>query len=1107
MVRMVLGRSGSGKTAFVVNELVRRTAEGLEGAYLIVPEQYSHEKERELGAAAGDAASRCVEVLSFKRLARRVFAEVGGAARPMLSDGGRLLVMRAAVKTAAPDLHAYASAAARTDFLPRLSSAIDELIRYCVTPEELSRAAGTVPEGMMRAKLTDLALIYTAYIALTSAGAADPRTELTVAAERLCESRLFAGRHIYVDGFAGFTPQEWEILYKLAGEAETLTVCLTAPSGEAPFEGPDATVRRMERDCSRRGIPVEYVRLTENQRARKPAIAFLESDFFRRGAESFAGDCAGVELIYAPDRRCECLAVAAEIRRLVTDEGYRYREIAVMSRDHAAYEALLEGTLADFGIPSFADTTHRMADGCVYRLLHAALEAVLKNLDSDAMLLALRSALSGFPEKALDMLESYVRTWRMPGWKWADEKQWTASPQGLCAVMSEDDARHVRRIDCMRRKAAAPYIALHKALQRGGTAPELCAAVYAFTEEINLQKHLLRRVAELRRRGDVRESEELLQQYAVFCDSLDQVVNAGAEVRYTAREFADALRLVMGAASIGSIPDSLDSVAVGEAGRMRISAPRAVFILGANDGILPAAPRSDGLIGDAEREALAAAGAGLQLAPHGYDAAAAEDFILYSTVAAPSERLYILVPEKDETGYALRPSYVPERVRALLPGAVCRRARNEDALTFCSRGLAELAAGEGELAENARALLREDADAAARMERVRRYLAPDMPVADMVLNHALYGERMYVSASRMEKYSNCRFRYFAEVGLRAREPAAAKFSPPESGVLIHYVLEHVAREVRDEGGWREADAESLLEKTRRHAAEFLDGPEGIPEEARSARMIYFIHRVIADICEIVQRMHEEFRVSDFEPTGFEIDLAEGGAPVVYRFGGDEIVITGRVDRVDTWEREGKRYLRVVDYKSGTKEMNFTDIRAGLSVQMLLYLFVLADRLGELPAGVLYSRASMQGIAAERSLSEEEYARERDKKQRPTGLVLSDEAVLEAMERDVAPGESARFVPVDMNKDGTPKNSDSILAAEEFAALRRHVDKLLRDMTAELRAGIVTPNPYAKKQKDERACRYCAFAAVCRFDEARENCSPRYLEKTDKKEFFSGMKGE
>ncbi len=1107
MVRMVLGRSGSGKSAFVMNELVRRTAAGLEGACLIVPEQYSHEKERELCTAAGDASARCVEVLSFKRLARRVLTEAGGAARPMLSDGGRLLVMRAAVKTAVPDLRAYASSAERADFLPRLSTAVDELIRYCVSPEALSAAAKSLPEGSMRAKLSDLALIYTAYIALTSAGAADPRTELTLAGEKMCASRLFSGRDVYVDGFAGFTPQEWEILHELAGEAATLTICLTAPSGDAPFEGPDATASRMERDCRRRGIPVEYVRLTENHRARKPGLAFLESEFFRRGAESFAGDCDGVEIITASDRRSECLAVAAEIRRLVADEEYRFRDIAVMSRDHAAYDALLEGILADYSIPSFSDTTHRMAEGCVYRLLNAALEAVLKNLDSDAMLAALRCALSGFPEKALDMLESYVRTWRLPGWKWAEEKPWTASPQGLCAPMTEEDARHVRRIDCMRRKAAKPYITLQKALQRGGTALELCTAVYTFTEEICLQKHLLRREAELRLRGDIRDAEELLQQYDVFCESLDQVVNAGAEARYTAREFADALRLVMGAASIGSIPDSLDSVAVGEAGRMRISAPRAVFILGANDGILPAAPRADGLIGDAEREALAAAGAGLQLAPHGYDAAAAEDLILYNAIAAPSERLYILVPEKDETGSALRPSYVPGRIHALLPNAVCRHARRDEALTFSARGLAELAAGEGELAENARALLREDTDGAARMECVERYLAPDLPVADEKLNRAIYGERMYVSASRMEKYSKCRFLYFAEVGLRAREPAEAKFSPPESGVFIHYVLEQVAREVRAEGGWRKVSSESLLEKTRRHAAEFLDGPEGIPEEARSARMVYFIHRVVADICEIVLRMHEEFRVSDFEPTGFEIDLADGNTPVVYRFGGDEVVITGRVGRVDTWEQEGKRYLRVVDYKSGIKEMNFTDIRAGLSVQMLLYLFVLADRSGEIPAGVLYSRASMQGIAAERGLSEEEYARKRDEKQRPTGLVLSDEAVLEAMEREVAPGASARFIPVDMSNKGTPKSSDSILAAEEFAALRRHVDKLLRDMATELRAGIVTPNPYAKKQKEERACRYCAFAAVCRFDEERENCRPRYLEKTDKKEFFAGMKGE
>ncbi|MBR3692807.1 MAG: PD-(D/E)XK nuclease family protein [Clostridia bacterium] len=1105
MLRLVLGRSGSGKSALVTEELARRAREGKGGAFLIVPEQYSHEKEREIGRIAGDSASACVEVLSFKRLCRRILAAAGGAARPMLSDGGRLLVMRSAVLSVLGELRAYAASAARADFLPKLAAAIDELIRCRVTPEALSATAKRLPEGTVRAKVSDLALIYTAYTALTAVGAADPRCEADLAAERLRESGIFDSAEMVIDGFAGFTPQEWELVAGLMQRAERLTVCLAAPDGEAPFEGPDGVARRLERMATRRGIVTEYVRLSENRRARRPALAALENGFFRRGAEAFAGDCEGVEILHCRSRNSEVMAVAAEIRRLVLSEGWRYRDFAVLSRDFSAYERICESVFADYAIPAFADTTHSMAEGAVYRLLSSALDVVLHRFDSEYVLKNLRCGLSGFPERAMDMLEGYVRIWRMPGWKWTTEKPWAESPRGLCNAVTDEDAQTLRRLDCMRRKAVAPLVRLSKALEQGGTARQLCGALYTYTEDIRLVRSLSRREKELKAAGRLREADELRQQYAVFCESLDQMVEAGESLRYTGREFCDALRTLLGAESIGSIPDSLDSVPCGEMGRMRISAPRAVFILGANDGILPAAPKNSALLGDAEREALRAAGAEFELAPSGYDAAAAEEFILYNALAAPSERLYILVPEKDETGSALRPSYVPGRVLALLPGARESTACDDESRTYSPAGLAELACGEGSLAEAARGLLSGHPATALTERSLRRYAAPDAPVADTELNRALFGKRLHISASRMEKYAACRFRYFAEVGLRAKEPREAKLSPAESGTFIHYVLEQVAKDVKARGGWRCVKEEAVRALARMYAEKFLASPEGIPEDVRDARMIYYIHRLTADVCDIVVRMHAEFRVSDFEPAGFEIDLSDGSAPVIWRFGGEEAVIVGRVDRADTWQDGEKTYLRVVDYKTGNKEMNYTDIRAGLSVQMLLYLFVLADRSGNLPAGVLYSRASMLRIPAERGLTEEEYARERDKKQRPTGLVLSDAQVLEAMERDVAPGEGARFLPLDLKRDGTPKKEDFLLAAEEFLALRRHVDTLLKKMTAELRRGEVTPNPYAKKQKEDRACRSCPFAAVCRFDEGRPECRPNYLEKTDKESFFAGEK--
>lgn len=1098
MVRLVLGPAGSGKSQLVMSELARRTADGREGAFLLVPEQYSHEKERALCAAAGDSACRCVEVLSFKSLARRVLWLAGGGARPRLSEGGRLLCLRAAVSSVAPRLTVYASAATRADFLPRLASAVDEFIRYRVTPQALSNASRQLKEGTTAQKLADLAHIYTAYTALTSVGAADPLTEADAAARLLADSGLLCEKEVYIDGFGGFTPQEWALVEGAARQAACVTLCLCAPNGEPPFEGPDACARRMQRFCASHGIGLEYVRLSGDHRHATPALAAVESEFFARVPRPYTGPAEEVTLLSAASRRSECMAVAAEIRRLCTAGGYRYREVAVTCRAFADYDLLLENVFADYGIPYFSDRTRSMTEQPLWRLLSTALDAVLTSFETERVLENLRCGFAPISDEELDELEGYVRTWRMPGHRWTDKSPWTASPRGLCVEASEEDARRAARIDGLRHRAVAPLAALSRAMKRGGTARELCEAVFTYTEQLQLSDKLLSRESRLRAEGRVRDAEEIAQQYDAFVDALDQIVAAGESTPYTAREFADALRLVLGAARLGSIPDSLDSVAAGEAGRMRISAPRAVFILGANEDILPAAPRGDGLISDAERELLADVGAGIELAPAGYDAAAAENLILYNALAAPSERLYVCCPERDGKGGSLRPSYVMERLRQLLPGACLRRAEDGESRTWSPSGLAELSATNGKYAAAARELLLQEREGARRLALRKHFLSPDAPVADEELNRSLYGERLHVSPSRMETYAACRFRYFAESGLHAREPVVAELSPNVSGTFVHYVLEQVARRVGSSGGWRACTPEQLQVFTREYADRFLNSPEGIPAEARTPRMRYYLRRLIADTCEIVLRMHEEFLVSEFQPHSFEVDLSSQGE-ICYRLGGVDVVITGRVDRVDAWNDGSRRYIRVIDYKTGSKEMNFTDVRAGLSVQMLVYLFALADQSGDLPAGILYTKASLHNVNAKPGDDVRTIEKQRNREQRPTGLVLDDAAVISAMEKGVEQGEEVRFLPVGKKK------SDTLLKTGEFLSLRRHVEGLLASMAGQLRAGTVTPDPYAKKETN--ACAYCPYAAVCRFDEERSGYSYRYLEQTDKEQFFARINGE
>ena len=1070
MLKLLLGRSGTGKSEALIRAIA--ATEGARPQLLIVPEQHSHDTERRLCAVAGNSASLYAEVLSFTRLASRVFSVAGGVARPQLDAGGRLLLMDLALKSVGDQLKVYARPSRKPQFLTQLSATVDECKAAAITPELLFRVSQEL-EGETGDKFSDLALICGAYDALTARWGEDPRDKLTRLAEALEQSGWAAGRDIYLDGFTDFTPQERKVLAQLMEQANSVTVALTCGSlsGEeeifAPARRTARQLLRLAADC---GVEAEAEVRVEYPGGTAPGIRAVEQKLF---APVIAPerDHTGVELYRAVSPYTEVERAAARVLRLVREEGCRWRDIAVTARSMDRYGALIDLIFPRYGIPIFLARMDDVLQKPVLALVTAALDTVAGEYRYEDMFRYLKTGLTGLTMDEVDRLENYVLKWELRGSRWTQQAAWAFHPEGFGMNWSDGQREQVAQLDALRRKAAGPLEKLRRCEDRTGSG--LALALYGFLEDIDLPSRLLDRAEQLRDGGNPTLAAEYEQLWQILCTALEQCADILKDTPMDWDEFDRLFRLVLSQSEVGAIPVSLDRVTVGEMPRLAHRHGKALVVLGADDGQLPAASPNPGLLVDEDRELLATLG--LESAPALADKLVREMTIVYEACALPSQQLIVSWPGAGEDGTEKRPSFLIKKLRTLFPelNVVDERAAEENFRLAAPRPALELA-GEPGVA----AALKELPEFAARVERMERAAGLKRGSLTRPVVETLYGRHVPMSASRLDKYCSCHFAYFMQFGLKARPRKSAGFQAPEYGTFVHYVLEHV---LQQREGKEIPTREQVSAVVARYVKEELGGLE-----KETARFRYLFQRLERSVYAVVENVCTELARSDFEPVAFELGFARDRElpPVELTVDGLTLSISGFVDRVDGWEKDGRLFLRVVDYKTGRKSFDLTDIWNGLGLQMLLYLFTLQDR-GEtffgkeiVPAGVLYLPAQDAILAGSRAMTEAERQKELDSALRRKGLVLRDPEVVEAMEH--SDGAAPRFLPLRLLKSGD-FSGDALVTAEQLGRLQRHTEQILRDVAKELAAGNIAADPFWRGPR-KNACQWCEYAAACQFRE-------------------------
>ena len=773
--------------------------------------------------------------------------------------------------------------------------------------------------------------------------------------------------------------------------------------------------------------------------------------------------------------------MARTAKRLIREEGLRCRDMAIIARDADAYREEMTAALRRYGVPAFEDSRQPIDSQPLIAFVRAGMEAA-QSFGTEPVLRYLKTGLTDFALEEISELENYMIEWNISGSRLLSA--FTQHPEGYGNVFQEQDRQKLACLNGLRERATQPLVHLRDACQ-GVDGAQIAHAAYAFLEETNAAKHLRAFAQSLSSAGEEALALEQGRIWDLLMALLSQCAIALEGHPMPLSRFAQLFDAVLSSQEIGTIPQGLDEIPLGSADRMRASSPRIVFLLGANEGEFPRTPASSGVFSDAERRRLIELG--LEMTDP-YDQQAVEERLLaYQSLSAARERLYVCHTRSNGEGGSQTGSVIVSELNRLFPHCIRFDADEEDALARVegeSPAFLLTASRWGKSDPLSAALKRYFAsrpDYAGRLAGVGRAACHTPARFENPENsRRLFGDQLYLSASRVEVYHKCRFQYFCRYGLNARPRKIAKLDPLSSGTVVHDVLERLLRE-HSPRALHEMGPKKRAEEIEALLLSYLEEKMGGAQE-KPKRFSYQFARLSVVLEEVVGRLCAEFLHSSFEPIDFELRIDKDGLVAPYSLplpDGGTLQIKGSIDRVDRMERDGKAYLRVVDYKSGGKEFLLSDVLNGLNMQMLIYLMCLwqngAQRYGEVvPAGILYMPVKSTPATLGRNATQAEIDKARAKACRMSGMVLDHSLVIDGMEDD---GKGI-FIPVRREKDGGVKGT--LINLTQLSRLQKKMDGILTEMGESLHRGEIGAVPSFGAGYD-RVCDWCDYKSVCGYE--------------------------
>ncbi|MEA4902093.1 helicase-exonuclease AddAB subunit AddB [Desulfitobacterium sp.] len=1163
-MRFIFGRAGTGKSTYCLERIITEIQRDPFGnpLVLLVPEQATHQMEMRLAQTPELGGILRAQVLSFRRLGWRIFSETGGGQRKIIGEMGKRMLLRRLLLQYKPQLQIFARSATRPGMADLLAQLIREFKIYRVTPEDLLSIQDS--NSVLKRKLKEIALLYDQFNQTLGNDILDPDDELEIVAAKVPSSPSLQKSTVWIDGFKGFTPQELYVIEYLLKTVQD--VILTLPldpailqrqeeayheegifrAGEELFSGPWRTYQSLIRIARETAVPIlDPVFLEKPYRFRNPELCFLEKHYFMYPTLSYSDSYSdkeedqidqkkqGIRLFSAVNRREEVHGVARELRRLAREEGLRWSNMAVVTRDLSAYQETIQHVFKAYDLPFFLDSKRPILHHPLLELLMSVLEVVQKDWAYEPLFRALKTGFFPISQDSIDSLENYCLAYGIRGEAWTSGKQWHYQSRwraGDQAAQLQLEKDQEMQINDTRQKvlnslqafveAASSVIALSPEDLKRISVRTVTEALYNLLVQLNVPATLELWAEEARDAGNLAEARLQEQIWDAVIEVFDEMITGLGEELLELQEYAIILASGLENLKLGLIPPGLDQILVGSLDRSRNPELRILFLLGANEGILPARPVCDGVLDSEEREQLEALG--ITLAPKGRAQLYEEQFFVYTGLTQARDRLYVSYPLTDEEGKALTVSPVVTRLRTLFPDL------HEQYLGNSEDDLEQISHPQPLLPLYAAQLLhvRQHQVILPMWQAVRKWYQNASEYQWQVklleagvsaenhegkvpkrLARRLYGKRLLASVSRLEEFARCPFAHYSKYGLKLKERTIYQLASPDMGQFFHAVLRDFAEKVRSEnldwGTMTKEESWDLVSELAEVIAPRLQNEILLS----NARYRYLKHKLKRTVHHAVRVLGEHARQGSFVPIQLEVPFGPGKALPgieVSLQNENSLLLQGQIDRVDAAVLEGKVYLRIMDYKSRQPHVSLDHIFYGLDLQLLAYLDaalqgaeILLDTtssehaffedsqesqefadLKVSPAGFLYFPVVEPQLNSNTLLSAEEVEAKRITAVKVKGFLLADRQVLEAMDKTLSTGQSD-LLGIKLTKTMEFRKNANILTQDQFSLLREHLHAYLRKSGEEIMSGNIAISPY--RQGKENACQYCEFKPVCHFD--------------------------
>lgn len=1135
-LRFCFGPSGSGKSHRIYEEIMQRAAEEPGRNFLIiVPDQFTMQTQKDLVMRSDRDGILNIDVLSFGRLSHRILEEVGTKEMPVLDDTGKSLVLQKVAADLKEQLPAMGSLLHKQGYIHEVKSAISEFMQYGISTQDMDKLITSAQKrGALAMKLKDLKTLYRGFQDYIRDHFITTEETLDVLRRSLSKSKILKGSVVVFDGFTGFTPIQNRLIQELMRVCAETIVTVTIGVGEDPykmdgeqklFHLSKKTVADLEKLAAEaeveRGEDL-FVKGGPNRFAKAPALHYLEQNLFRYQYEPYAGEQQEIHMFEALSPREEVHQTALYIRHLIREQGMTYRDIAVVIGDLEGYASYVETEFGQLEIPCFLDRTRGIVLNPMIEYIKSALQLYIKDFSYDTVFHFLRSGMADISREEIDELENYVIRTGARGYRTYSRlfTRRTEELQGNAEGSEQAEEKTMERLNRIRQQFMDAVEILHMGSQE--KAGDYVSHLYDFLEQNQVQQKLLNYQQQFEKEGDLSRAREYAQIYRLVMDLLDQVYELLGEEEISRQEFADILEAGFGEITVGTIPQNVDRIVVGDMERTRLKQVKVLFFLGVNDGSIPKNASKGGIISDMDREFLIESGT--EMAPSPRQQMYIQRLYLYLNMTKPSEQLYLSYAKVNSEGKGIRPSYLIDTVRKLFPAMSVEYPQNRSRLEQIegrqegARYLAE------ELREYVEGTLPEEerqdfylmyrayeADAAGRdlltRAAFRRYRESGL---SRIVARALYGQQLENSVSRLETYAACACRHFLQYGLSLQEREEFGFEASDMGTVYHAVLENFAGKLAESNLTWWDFTEDFAAKAVKESVEAYAATYGETVLYSSARNEYAITRMSRILTRTVLTLQKHLKQGSFQPDDYELSFrfAEDLDSIHVDLSEDEKMhLQGRIDRIDVSEDAEHVYVKVIDYKSGNRKFDLAALYYGLQLQLVVYMNAAMEMESRkhpdkeiVPAALLYYHIDDPTIETPVELTDEQINEQILAKLRMNGVVNSDPEVVERLDRYMQ--DKSVVIPVEKKKDGSFSARSSVLSREEMQLISSYVDAKIRSIGREILDGKIAANPYEKG--NEEACTYCAYKKVCGFDGSIPGYEKRQLEDLDKQALTQRM---